>query len=989
MACSPLDLPDTKILQFEKEEERIFQAVERFPVDVRIEDSGSVNGLRDTLYEADGCDVVHITGHAGVDHKLGPVFYMENDIGELEKITPSALWESLKDFPPHLLFLSGCSTGKSDKVNPSESFAQSMVEKGLPIVLGWGLPVSDIGATAFAAEVYRYLSMGKDIYEAIQRARQAVRDSYHPWPLLRLFTDGSKPAPLIAAGQSLRSKTIRQTTHKHLSDSQVQVLSNGFVGRRREIQNGVRTLKGLREHSGLLIRGPAGVGKSCLAGKLIERFPEKDLIAIHGKLKKAEIVQKLRKRFDQRGISSGLEVLQSDLEFGDKIKELFRSTFTDYPLLLLLDDFEQNLIREADEYHADPDCAEIITPFLSALGWDDSQASLIVTSRYPFVLEVDGENIASTVLEDVTLTSFRGPDLEKKKNELKFISDSSHTSLFLEFSKGNPRLLEWLEQIAAEEEKYDLDALRQVLQGKNEEYVREYLADLMAKTEGEDFQRFLQQAAIFRKPVGQSAFETFGNQELLEKGVNLTLIERDQTRQQHPTYWVAPIIRESQQEKLSDTEKSDMHLLAYAWYDEKISKDEQPNYESIEEAVYHALESENVRGACKHVVPLGEYFDELLLYQEGLLSRQQIADKITDEIIEDAIKAEDDNVPVFLNNLGSAWSNLGDNQKAIEFYTKALDIDLAVYGDQHPDVAIDYNNLGSAWSELGDNQKAIEFYTKALDIGLAVYGDQHPAVATRYNNLGSAWSNLGDNQKAIEFYTKALDIDLTVYGDQHPAVATRYNNLGLAWSELGDNQKAIEFYTKALDIGLAVYGDQHPAVATRYNNLGFAWSRLGDNQKAIEFYTKALDIDLAVYGDQHPDVAIDYNNLGSAWSELGDNQKPLSFIPKPWTLAWPSMAISILMWPSGITIWAQPGVSSATTRKPLSFIPKPWTLAWPSMAISILMWLSIITIWEQPGVRSATTRKPLSFIPKPSRYSRRFMAVTTLPRRRSSRIGML
>ena len=93
------------------------------------------------------------------------------------------------------------------------------------------------------------------------------------------------------------------------------------------------------------------------------------------------------------------------------------------------------------------------------------------------------------------------------------------------------------------------------------------------------------------------------------------------------------VVAESQQEKLNDTEKSEMHLLAYAWYDEQISKDEQPNYESIEEAVFHALESENIRVACKHVIPLGKYFDGLLLYRDGLFSRQQVADKITDEIV--------------------------------------------------------------------------------------------------------------------------------------------------------------------------------------------------------------------------------------------------------------------------------------------------------------------------------------------------------------------
>jgi CHAT domain-containing protein len=95
------------------------------------EDSGSLEGLRNSILEGGGSyDIVHITGHAGIDYKLGPVFYMEDDTGELDMVTAERLCnEGLKDFPPRLLFLSGCSTGKGDKVNEAESFAHQMVNK--------------------------------------------------------------------------------------------------------------------------------------------------------------------------------------------------------------------------------------------------------------------------------------------------------------------------------------------------------------------------------------------------------------------------------------------------------------------------------------------------------------------------------------------------------------------------------------------------------------------------------------------------------------------------------------------------------------------------------------------------------------------------------------------------------------------------------------------------------------------------------------------
>ncbi|MCG8607465.1 CHAT domain-containing protein [bacterium] len=155
-ACSPLDLAHAT-LEFEKEEESIQKEIGPFQVDMTIEDSGSLAGLETALIEADGFEIVHITGHAGIDRDLGPVFYMENEFGELDKVTPDRLAKVLRDYPPQLLFLSGCSTGQSAERHATDSFSHQLVAAGVPLVLGWALPVSDAGATLLTIELYGYL----------------------------------------------------------------------------------------------------------------------------------------------------------------------------------------------------------------------------------------------------------------------------------------------------------------------------------------------------------------------------------------------------------------------------------------------------------------------------------------------------------------------------------------------------------------------------------------------------------------------------------------------------------------------------------------------------------------------------------------------------------------------------------------------------------------------------------------------------------------
>jgi len=66
----------------------------------------------------------------------------------------------------------------------------------------------------------------------------------------------------------------------------------------------------------------------------------------------------------------------------------------------------------------------------------------------------------------------------------------------------------------------------------------------------------------------------------------------------------------------------------------------------------------------------------------------------------------------------------------IGYYEQALAIWKLVYGDQHPDVAIDLNNLGSAYFELGDKKRAKAYFEASYQIKLKFFGPDHPSTRT-------------------------------------------------------------------------------------------------------------------------------------------------------------------------------------------------------------------------------------------------------------------
>ncbi|MBN2045847.1 MAG: TIR domain-containing protein [Anaerolineales bacterium] len=97
-----------------------------------------------------------------------------------------------------------------------------------------------------------------------------------------------------------------------------------------------------------------------------------------------------------------------------------------------------------------------------------------------------------------------------------------------------------------------------------------------------------------------------------------------------------------------------------------------------------------------------------------------------------------------LEPAGSAWNAYGrilngiaEHAGAKAAFQRALAIDEAVFGGDHPNVAIDVNNLGSVLRDLGDLAGAKAAYERALAIDEAVFGGDHPKEAIRVNNLGA------------------------------------------------------------------------------------------------------------------------------------------------------------------------------------------------------------------------------------------------------------
>lgn len=131
---------------------------------------------------------------------------------------------------------------------------------------------------------------------------------------------------------------------------------------------------------------------------------------------------------------------------------------------------------------------------------------------------------------------------------------------------------------------------------------------------------------------------------------------------------------------------------------------------------------------------------------------------------------------VYWQNLGLSYSSLHDWPNAIVAYEKSAS--LAPTKDS-------FNLLGIAYYNSGEQDKAIDFYLKAIALS--------PQEAVLYNNLGLSYQSQNKFAEAEQAYQNSIRLD--------PQNYTYHNLLGVLYYNHGKHSEAIASYKMAIQYG--------------------------------------------------------------------------------------------------------------------------------------------------------------------------------------------
>jgi len=204
-------------------------------------------------------------------------------------------------------------------------------------------------------------------------------------------------------------------------------------------------------------------------------------------------------------------------------------------------------------------------------------------------------------------------------------------------------------------------------------------------------------------------------------------------------------------------------------------------------------------------------------------------------------------------------------------------MNMQIYEENHPSIAINCNNLGLCYISQGNYAKALKFLAFSLNIYRKILDEKDLKLVRIYNNMAECYRLMNNNREASLFSLSSLTILIQNFEITHPDFANTYNTSGLINISLERYEKAEEYLTKSLYINQYNWGNNHITTAQSYFNLGTLF-RITKNKKALELQHKALVIREKKLGKIHLSTAESYYEISIIHFEKGDYPKAYIYL---------------------------------------------------------------------------------------------------------------
>ena len=273
---------------------------------------------------------------------------------------------------------------------------------------------------------------------------------------------------------------------------------------------------------------------------------------------------------------------------------------------------------------------------------------------------------------------------------------------------------------------------------------------------------------------------------------------------------------------------------------------------------------------------------------------------------------------------GNIYYHEGKADNALDYYMKALEIDLQIENLPPTEISTDYSSIASVYQMFGDYKGAYEMIKKAMDIddrneensetimnyylaeicadlvedGYSEYYDEadecyRKVINFRENNLPKYCSDTADtylgysnflyqtdnNEKSLKYSEKACKIYRRLYGEDSYHVMQCQSNKALVTAE-SDIEQAIELYSEIIEKHKLISHVPVGNLYRDYQNYADLLEQADRYEESAEYFQKAIEIILEIQSDDSPNLARPYMGLANCNIGLQDYGNALIFLSK-------------------------------------------------------------------------------------------------------------
>ncbi|NQU49144.1 MAG: CHAT domain-containing protein, partial [Planctomycetes bacterium] len=172
-------------------------------------------------------------------------------------------------------------------------------------------------------------------------------------------------------------------------------------------------------------------------------------------------------------------------------------------------------------------------------------------------------------------------------------------------------------------------------------------------------------------------------------------------------------------------------------------------------------------------------------------------------------------------------------QGGIDLFNQSLQILEEIYGSEGAALAYPLNNLAAILLGNDQDEDAIPFLERAMNIRKAAQGEENPLYADMIQMMAGIHYNLGDIEKSEELYRQSLEIKRRILGESHPSINVGLVGLGWILRDKGEMDAAHKLFLQAAELAESTWGEDHLRAHEILNSYASFLEYSGDWQLAV------------------------------------------------------------------------------------------------------------------------------------------------------------